>query len=134
MDLGKRRDHSSIVILEWDGRQMLVRSVERVPLGTPYERVVEMVQKVVRSPKLAGRCTAVVDGSGVGEVVMEMMQDARTWDAPLTAVTITGGSVARPGKTAGYTNVPKFELMSVLRVALEQEELKIAKSMKEVRR
>src|SRR6185437_8581613 len=117
VDLGKRRDHSSIVILEWDARQMLVRSVEMVPLGTPYERVVEMVHKVVRSPKLAGRCTAVVDGSGVGEVVMEMMKRAEL-GCPLTAVTITGGSVARPGKTVGYTNVPKFELMSALRVAL----------------
>jgi hypothetical protein len=47
-------------------------------------------------------------------------------------VTITGGSVTRPGKTAGYTNVPKFELMSALHVALEREELKIAKRMKEV--
>ena len=74
VDVGKRRYDSSIVILEWDGQQRLVRSVERVPLGTPYERVVEMVQKVVRLPKLAGRCTAVVDGSSVGEVVMEMMK------------------------------------------------------------
>jgi hypothetical protein len=131
VDLGKRRDHSSIVILEWDGQQMLVRSVERVPLGTPYERVVEMVRKVVGSPKLAGRCTLVVDGSGVGEVVMEMFRRAEL-GCRLTAVTITGGSVTRPGKTAGYTNVPKFELMSALHVALEREELKIAKRMKEV--
>ena len=42
--------------------------------------------------------------------------------------------MARPGKTAGYTNVPKFELMSVLRVALEQEELKIAKEHEGSRR
>jgi hypothetical protein len=131
VDLGLRRDHSAIVIVERNGDQILVRNVERIALGTPYERVVARVREIARSPRLAGRCSVIVDGSGVGVGVVEMLRKADLGCA-MTAVTITGGSVTRAGSGAGYVNVPKFELMSGLDLALQRSELKIARNMKEV--
>ena len=103
---------------------------ERILLGTPYTRVVEIVERLVRSPRLAGRCTVVVDGSGVGEPVVEMFKRAEM-NCLLMAVVITGGSMVREGRQSGYAHVPKINLMAGLQMALEQERLKIARGMKE---
>jgi hypothetical protein len=130
VDLGKKQDHSALAMVETDDGQMMVRHVERIALGTPYLRVVEMVRELVRSPGLAGRCAVVVDGSGVGEPVMEMFRRAEL-GCSLAAVNITGGSAARTGRSGGYTNVPKFDLMTGLQLALENGQLKIARRMKE---
>jgi hypothetical protein len=128
VDLGKKQDHSTIAIVETYDGQMLVRSVERIPLGTPYTRVVEIVRGVVRSPLLAGRCAVVVDGSGVGEPVVEMLRRAEL-GCGLTAAVITGGSGAR--RSGGYAHVAKFDLMTGLQLALETGRLKISRKMKE---
>ena len=64
LDLGQRRDHSAIVVVEREElmrafltpkyEALHVRHVERVPLGTPYPRVVEKVRQMTRHPELAG--------------------------------------------------------------------------------
>jgi hypothetical protein len=108
---------------------LMVRAAARIPLGTPYTQVVEKVRDVVRSPRLRGKCTVVVDGSGVGEPVVEMMRRADLGCA-LMAVIITGGSGTRSG-AAGYRYVSKFDLMTGLQLALEKEELRIAPGMRE---
>ena len=81
IDLGQRRDHTAIAVLErWDcGRAFLssvvhhleVRYVERVPLGTPYTAVVERVRRLVQHERVAGmRGDGGVDyGRGAGESV-----------------------------------------------------------------
>jgi hypothetical protein len=129
VDLGKKQDHSTYAIVESCDGMLLVRVAARIPLGTPYTQVVETVRDVVRSPKLRGKCTVVVDGSGVGEPVVEMMRRADLGCA-LMAVIITGGSGTRSG-AAGYRYVSKFDLMTGLQLALEKEELKIARRMPE---
>ena len=72
----------------------------------------------------------VVDGSGVGEPVVEMFKRAQM-NCLLMAVVITGGSMAREGRYSGYEHVPKINLMAGLQMALELERLKIASGMKE---
>jgi hypothetical protein len=129
VDLGKKHDPAAYVILESCGDELLIHAAERVPLGTPYPEVVEIVRKVVRSPRLWKRCSAVVDASGVGEPVVDMMRKADLGCA-LTAVTITGGTRTQAGSGAGRRNVTKFDLMEGLQLALENKTLKIAKKMK----
>jgi hypothetical protein len=105
---------------------MHVHGIVRIPLGTPYPRVVEIIKDVVRSPQLRNRCALVVDASGVGEPVVDMLRHADLGCA-MTAVTITGGRSNR-----GYSYVAKHNLMTGLLLALENGRLKIARRMKDV--
>ena len=75
VDLGQRQDHTAIVVVERLGQSKLlvVRWVERVPLGTPYVRVVERLKEIVRNPELFGRVRVAVDGGSIGSPVMEMI-------------------------------------------------------------
>jgi hypothetical protein len=143
LDLGQRRDHSAIVVIErlesrraflapgFDGLQ--VRYVERVPLGTPYPMVVERVREIVNHRELFGQCLLAVDGTGVGAPVVEMLRSAGLGCA-INAVTITGGDreYSHPvGVVAGWS-VPKQDLMAGVQVALEKGELRIARRLPEV--
>ena len=47
--------------------------VERMPLGMTYPRVVARVCEVIERPELRGRCELVVDATGVGAPVVEML-------------------------------------------------------------
>ena len=67
LDLGRRRDHTAIAVLEkrerayrTAGPALQLRHVERVPLGTTYQEVVERVREVVSGVKAGER--VVVDG------------------------------------------------------------------------
>ena len=65
VDLGQKQDHTAIAIVErrfvpwgYSGKmsdELLVRRAQRVALGTPYPRVVEMLVETVRGPELAGQ-------------------------------------------------------------------------------
>ena len=103
LDLGKTRDPSAIAVVEREEprlawmpsmpRRMEVRYLQRIPLGTPYTRVVERVGQVVRHPRLYGRCRLVVDATGVGAPVVDLLKAARL-ECPPTAVTIISGDRA----------------------------------------
>ena len=76
LDLGKSQDHTAIAVVErpdagraWQTsahEQLLLRYIERVPLGTPYPAVVEHVRRIVQHEQTGGRCTLAVDATGVG--------------------------------------------------------------------
>jgi hypothetical protein len=57
LDLGQKRDHSAIAVVERiDHRgKLLVRHLERLPLGTPYPKVVERMTEIVQSRSAAAR-------------------------------------------------------------------------------
>jgi hypothetical protein len=48
--------------------------LERVALGTPYTRVVERVGEIVRHPEMARGCRLVVDATGAGTPVVDLMR------------------------------------------------------------
>jgi hypothetical protein len=138
LDLGQRQDHSAIAVVEKriprlaflppEGRELLVRKVERLPLGTPYPGVVARVRELMCGEALAGQCTLVVDATGVGAPVVEMLRSARL-GCEVTAVTITGGE--KESGSGSTKSVPKRDLIAGLQLALEKSELKIARRMKE---
>ncbi len=128
LDLGQRRDHTAIAVLECAGGGMVVRHAERVMLGTPWARVVERVRAIVKHPKMAGQCGLVVDATGVGSPVVEMLRGAGL-GCEIVAVTITGGDKA--SQTAQGWSVPKRDLMTGLQLGLENGEVKIARRMRE---
>lgn len=121
IDLGKRRDHTAIAIVERAGAQLLVRHLERVALGTPYMGVVTRVADMVRELR---DCAVVVDGTGVGEPVVEALRRAGL-GCEITAVTITGGE--REVRSGSRSNVPKQDLMARVQIAIEKGELRVAR-------
>jgi hypothetical protein len=105
-----------------------VRHVEETRLGTPYPDVVERVKEVVGWRELAGRATAIVDGTGVGAPVVDMLKRA-SLGCRIAPVLITGGDLQH--REQGYFMVPKRDLMAGLVVRLERGQLKIAEGLKD---
>jgi hypothetical protein len=130
IDLGKTRDHTAIVIVERGktGKPLQVRYAERVPLGTPYPEVVERVRHMVRHLRSRGQCAVVVDATGVGAPVVDMLRSGRL-GCDLNAVNITGGE--QETQSGNVWNVPKRDLMAEVQVLLERRELKIARGLEE---
>jgi hypothetical protein len=97
-------------------------------LGTPYVKVVERVGAILRHPKLTGDSRLVVDATGVGAPVVELLRSARV-GATVTAVTITGGERAH-GRSEQW-HVPRRDLLLGLEVLLENGELRISRRLTE---
>ena len=87
-----------------------VKALERFPLGTSYTSIVADVAETLRLPAWSGRTEVVVDATGVGSAVIEMFGRARTGNAHITPVVITGGD--RVTKNNGQANVPKKDLVT----------------------
>jgi hypothetical protein len=135
LDLGQQLEFTALAILERtrvtaqkDERpqvHLAVRHLERWPLQTSYTRII--TDLAARLKKLAPeRPLIVVDRTGVGAAVSNMVRDAGL-PARLLPVLITSGhSVSHPD---GCTHLPKKELASVLQVLLQTGRLKVARSL-----
>jgi len=142
LDLGQRRDHTAIAVVERVERPraflapekepLMLRHVERVPLGTPYPEVVARVREVAGSDELAGQCALVVDATGVGVPVVEMLRAGRL-GCEITAVTITGGEQGSQRQGAGGFDwsVPKRDLIAGVQMLLEHDGLRFARGLRE---
>ncbi|MDQ3605582.1 MAG: hypothetical protein M3418_05280 [Gemmatimonadota bacterium] len=103
------------------------RHLERVQIGTPYPVIVERVAAMLQTPQLRGATDLVVDATGVGRPVVDMMHRAGL--DPIS-VTIHGGdAVSRDG--TGY-RVPKRDLVGAVQVLLQTERLKFAAELRDV--
>ena len=138
LDLGQSRDFTAVVVLEraeltgaWDAVMMAwkktvrlrLRYLERMALGTSYPEMVERVVTVTRSPELAGRCHLIVDGTGVGRPVIDLLRKSGL-ACQLLPVIITGGDMENSEQ--GWYRVPKKDLISGLQVLLQRGGLQIA--------
>src|ERR1043166_5049505 len=137
LDLGQSRNHSALAVVEraellldemdrvtYERRTELryrMRFLERVPLGTPYPDVVARVREVVRNAALAGRCTLVIDATGVGAPVLDLLRRAEL-GCGIEGVILTGGE--RESHAGGVRHVPKRDLITGLRVMLDNRELR----------
>src|SRR5438093_8428744 len=93
-----------------------MRFLERVPLGTPYPDV------ATRAPNgaIASRCTLVMDATGVGAPVLDLLRRAGL-GCGIEGVILTGGE--RESHAGGVWHVPKRDLITGLRVSLDNREL-----------
>ncbi len=129
VDLGQKQDHTAIAVVE-RREFLLVRHVERVALGTPYPLVVAHLREMVGRQEVRGRCAMVVDGTGLGGPVVDMLRGAGL-GCEITAVTITGGD--REHRGGGMSvSVPKRDLIAGVQVSLDTGDMRIARRMKEV--
>jgi len=130
VDLGQSQDPTAIIVLEVPSgsrgpRMYHLRHAERLALGTPYPVVAERIRSMMQSSELRGRTWLVVDATGVGMPVVDMLW--RTGLRPI-AVTITGGNTV-VSSGPGIYSVPKRDLASVLQVLLQTERLRIARKI-----
>ena len=141
LDLGQIQDHSALVVLEVvevptgavslvSGRERKdqhyhVRHIQRFALGTPYPDVALRVKEVMVTAELKGRTALLVDATGVGRPVIDLLRQAGI--RPLLGITITAGdSISRAGSN---WRVPKRDLVSTLSILLQSERLKVAQGL-----
>ena len=141
-DLGQANDYTAISIIERiitgygvigmhgrGERTYHLRHIERPARGTEYPAIVDRLIEIYRSePLKRGRKATVIDLTGLGRPVFDMMR-AAGFSHSLNAISITGGNtVTRDGC---ISNVPKRDLVTNLQVLLQNNQLRIAKGMKE---
>lgn len=141
-DLGQAFDYTAISIIEriirgrgamglnYAGeRALYLRHIERPMRGTEYPAIVDRLIELYRSKPLAGADKAVViDFTGLGRPVYDLMK-LLGFNRSLNAISITGGN--DPTYTNGHHNVPKRDLITNLQVLLQNNQLRIAKGLKE---
>ncbi len=141
VDLGQARDFSAIAILERieeltgkaaKGRWLKqvryeMPHLERPPLGTSYPAIIARLKDLIARLPAYERLKIVVDRSGVGRPVVDLMRAAKLEIIPIT---ITGGGSVNGAMWSGY-NVPKKELVSNLVIIFQAGRLKIARALPE---
>jgi hypothetical protein len=142
LDLGQSHDFTALSVLEraeikgaWDaagfGHRMhavlRLRYLERIPLGTPYPDVVQRIADLMESPELYGSSELLVDATGVGRPVVDLLRQARL-NGLLSPINITSG-LAESRAANGYHNVPKRDLVIGLQLAFQKGALQIAADM-----
>jgi len=103
-----------------------LRHLQRFPLRTSYPSIVAEVKALVSLPELDDDVTLVVDHTGVGVAVFDMLEDADL-PCPLYGVTIHGGNTVTYER--GRYAVPKRDLITFMQVLLQHTRLRIAKDL-----
>lgn len=133
LDLGQTTDFTAIAVLgrsgSLDETVVAVRHLHRYPLATPYTAIVPDVVRLCATPPLAGRCTLVVDQTGVGRPLVEMLLKERRVPR-VVPVTITGGHEVTMLPDRSF-HVPKKELVTALQLLLQGRRLKVAAGLRD---
>lgn len=106
-----------------------IRHLERLPLGTKYTTVLEIIAGMLRRPPLSAKTDFLLDATGVGKPVVDMFRRA---GLKPKGVTITAGDSESAQGSDDY-RVSKLILVSRLQALLHAGELKIASKMKEAK-
>lgn len=137
LDLGQAHDYSALAILERHGSYKTdkgtwlfhCRYLKRWPLRTPYPVIVADTASIVNDPQLqqgSAKRTLAIDATGVGAPIVDLFKREKI-AAKLKAIQITGGDSVNSDNFV--TRVPKRDLVSTVQVALQNDRLKIAKSL-----
>ena len=142
LDLGQPGDYTALAALEatkdphGGGRTYAVRHLQRWPLGTSFTGIATELDALLRrpprpepphdAPPLSG-CVLAVDGTGVGQPVLEFFRGARL-PADLRGVFVTAGRQDTRDND-GFYHVPKQSLMATLQVLLESRRLQICRGI-----
>lgn len=132
IDLGLAADPTGIVTInarpgatKTSPPHLTTISAERLPLGTEYQAVAGHLAAVVAAiDNQTGKPpTVVVDGSGVGGGVIEIIDSVLAANVDLVSVIFTSGQDA--GGDDRRMTVPKAQLLTGVQLALERRRLTI---------
>jgi hypothetical protein len=144
LDLGQSQDFTAVCVVErsetvaehvdgatyerkWEVRYH-VRYLQRLNLGTSYVQVVQHIKSLVANPVLEKCSTLVVDATGVGAPVVDLLR-ASELGCPIVPVTITSGD--SESHNNGVFRVPKRDLILGLQVLFQTQQLAIAERLPE---
>ena len=125
--------HDRAIIRQWTDRQVIkdafydCRHIERLRLGTSYPDIVDHVKRLVESEQINGRYLLVVDQTGVGRPVFDLVTKA---GLEAVGVTITGGDAVTWSRREA--RVAKRLLVSTLHATIQTGRLKFAEGMENV--
>jgi hypothetical protein len=134
LDLGQAQDYTALAVaqqVQREGRREYhLRHVRRWDLGTPYtapengivEDLAELIDEVDEDVAL------VVDATGCGRPVVDMIRKAKLGVRQLIPVVITAGHAANC--TGGYWHVPKRDLVGATASLLQSRRLLISSHAK----
>jgi hypothetical protein len=129
LDLGQAQDFTAVAaaeVIPSEPPAYHLRHLERLRLGTPYPVVVAHVKTLLTREPLRGCTDLVVDATGVGPPVVDLLRDAGL--SPV-AVTIHGGDTVSEEKGGDRWRVPKRDLVATLQVLLQTGRLKVAEAL-----
>jgi hypothetical protein len=130
LDLGQVQDYTAVAVVQrlaGEDGSIHVPHLERFPLGPPSPTIVGRMVQLLETPPLREQASLVVDATGVGTAVIDLLSQAHL--SPI-AITITGGDkVHRESKTR--YSIPKRELVGCLQVLLQTGRMKIASALPE---
>ena len=112
LDLGQRLDFSALAVVERLPGPLPchhLRHLERLNLNTPYPAVAQRARDLVATTALHGTTKLVMDATGVGVPVLDLLQAQGVRPA---AITITGGHST--SGTGQHFHVPKRALIATL--------------------
>jgi len=112
LDLGQKHDFSTFAVLEKHSGAIVhyrLRHLERLDLNTPYPVVARRAHMLVVMTGRHGHTKLVMDLTGVGAPVFDLLQAAGVHPV---AITITGGRLV--SGTPPHLHVPKRMLISTL--------------------
>jgi hypothetical protein len=130
LDLGQAQDFTALAVVHRSAARdgfVQVPHLERFPLGTPYPTIVGRMAQLLATPPLREQASLVVDATGVGTAVLDLLRQAKL--SPI-AITITGGDKVHRENRNQYS-IPKRELVGCLQVLLQTRRLKIASALPE---
>jgi len=142
LDLGQAQDYTAVGVVQRITEVSLCRDIreqcqppvrkhhlrhlERFPLGTAYPDVVEDVMTIMRRVELGERPELLVDATGVGMPVVDMLRKVGLRPRP---VIIHGGD--KVIHEDGVLRLPKRDLVSTLLILFQDGRLKIADTIPE---
>ena len=142
VDLGSEQDYTAISIIErieklrdpnipktglWQPEkkpvtvisELHLKDMQRVPLKTPYPEICEKLLHIVNDPLFVGRIQLVVDRTGVGIPVIQMMRQIGL--API-GISIHAGETV--GVSKDVYRVPKRDIVTALLAAYQMRRFK----------
>jgi len=135
VDLGQSHDYTAISIIRREKildrihngvkryRQYDLAFLSRCALGTPYPAIIDRLKDL--KSKLDGYSVLVVDGTGVGAPVVDMLRKEKLKPVPIV---IHGGQAVHTER--GSHHVPKRDLVSTLQVLFQTGRFRIAAGLK----
>ena len=130
-DLGQASDPTAIGLLERMPTGDVARSIERPDLGTPYPDIARRIGAIVRNPALAEGVDVLLDATGVGRPVVDLVREELRGveGARLVAIIVGSGVAATQSATTGYWTVPKRVLVGAMQVALQTARLRVPRAL-----
>lgn len=129
LDLGQSIDYTALIVGEIHRTPAYgvdVSYIQRFKLGTSYPAIVAAVVELMQKPPLTADTALVVDATGVGRAIVDMIAQS---GQPLVPVSIHAGEEAFWAD--GYWRVPKRDLMAVVQSLLQTGRLGVSTHLPE---